>query len=112
MAHERYASCIEACARCAQACEHCANACLGEPGVQEMAECIRLDRDCAEICWGASAFMSRGSPFAADLCRVGAEICDACGAECEKHHHDHCQRCAEACRHCAEECRKMAGVAV
>jgi hypothetical protein len=75
-----------------------------------MAECIRLDRDCAEICWGAAAFMSRGSRFAYDLCRVCAEVCLACGDECDKHDHDHCRICAEACRHCAEECRRMAVV--
>lgn len=110
MAHEKYASCIEACVKCAQECEHCANACLGEPDVGKMAECIRLDRDCAEACWTAAAWMSRDSRFASDLCRLCAEVCEACGSECEKHEEEHCQRCAEACKRCAEECRQMAGV--
>ena len=65
MAHQQHQSCIEACVRCAQECEHCADACLSEADVQAMAECIRLDRDCAEACWLAAAFMSRGSRFAA-----------------------------------------------
>ena len=112
MAHEHYRSYIEACQRCAQECEHCRGACLNEPDVASMTECIRLDSDCAEICWMAAGFMSRGSRFAADLCRVCAEICDACGAECAKHEPEHCQRCAEACRHCAEECRHMASAAM
>jgi len=114
MAHEQFRSCIDACVRCAQECEHCASACLSEPDVKSMAECIRLDVDCAEICWAAASYESRGSQFAHDICRVCAEICDACGAECEKHagHMEHCRTCAEACRHCAEECRRMAGVAV
>jgi hypothetical protein len=43
---------------------------------------------------------------------VCAEICDACGTECDKHEPQHCQRCAKACRHCAEECRRMAAAAV
>jgi hypothetical protein len=77
-----------------------------------MAECIRLDIDCAKMCWCAAGYMSRGSQFARDICRICAEICDACGAECEKHEHDHCQRCAKACKRCAEECRKMAGAAI
>jgi hypothetical protein len=85
--------------------------CLSEPDVKMMAECIRLDRDCAHICWAAAAFMSRGSRFAADICRVCADICEACGDECGRHEQDHCQRCAETCRACAEECRRMAGVA-
>lgn len=104
----KFTSCIEACVKCAQACEHCANSCLSEQDVQMMAECIRGDRDCAEICWTAAGWMSRGSTFAADLCRVCAEVCDACAEECAKHKKEHCQRCAEACRACAEECRKMA----
>ncbi|HEX7449958.1 MAG TPA: four-helix bundle copper-binding protein [Pirellulales bacterium] len=111
MSHERFASCIEACVRCAQECEHCASACLDEHEVGMLAECIRLDRDCAEVCLSALAMMSRGSRFATEVCRVCAEICDACGEECAKHDHEHCQRCAEACRHCADECRQMAGVA-
>ena len=111
MAHHQHQSCIEACIRCAQECEHCASTCLREADVKKMAECIRLDDDCGSICWSAAAFMSRGSQFAEEICRVCAEICDACGAECRKHKVDHCQTCAEACERCAEECRRMAGVA-
>lgn len=107
MSHQEFASCIEACVRCAQECEHCATACLDEQNVAKMARCIRLDMDCAEVCWSASAFMSRGSKFAHDYCRLCAEICEACGEECRKHEHDHCQSCADACEHCAEECRRM-----
>jgi hypothetical protein len=77
-----------------------------------MVECIRLDRDCAAICWTAVSFMSWGSRFVQDICRVCADICDACADECERHEQEHCQRCAEACRHCAEECRKMTAAAV
>ena len=76
-----------------------------------MADCIRLDNDCAESCWTAAAFMSRSSQFAQEICRVCAEICEACGAECRKHKMDHCQKCADACEACAEECRQMAGAA-
>jgi hypothetical protein len=106
-----FQSCLEACLRCAQACEHCASSCLAERDVARMAQCVRLDRDCAEACWAAAAFMSRNSQFAGDLCRLCAEICDACGAECRKHSAGHCQQCAEACLACAEECRQMAGAA-
>jgi hypothetical protein len=77
-----------------------------------MAACIRLDRDCAEVCWGAAAFLSRGSQFAADLCRLCAGVRDDCGAECAKHPVEHCRRCAETCRRCAEGCRKVAGAGV
>lgn len=109
MSHHQHQSCIDACIRAAQECEHCEAACLGESDVQSMGKCIRLDRDCAAICWQAAAFMSRDSRFANAVCRVCADICEACAAECEKHPHDHCRRCAEACRRCVEECSRMAG---
>ena len=111
MPHQQNQSCIDACVRCAQECEHCLEACLGEQDVAAMAECIRLDNDCAEICWTAAAFMSRGSRSMHEICRICAEICEACGAECRKHEVEHCQRCADACEQCAEECRRMASVA-
>jgi len=111
MSHHEFQSCIEACVRCAEACEHCANACLGERDVAKMADCIRLDTDCAGICWSAAAYMSRGSQFAHEMCRACADICDACGQECHKHKLDHCQQCAEECDRCAEDCRQMSATA-
>jgi hypothetical protein len=111
MAHHENKKCIDACIRCAQECEHCAEACLGEENVGMMAGCIRLDKDCAAMCWTTAAFMSRGSTFAEEICRVCAEICEACAAECRQHKVDHCQRCAKACAECADQCRQMAGVA-
>jgi hypothetical protein len=74
-----------------------------------MAECIRLDRDCATICFLAAGLMSRESRFAQELCRLCADVCDACVVECGRHDHEHCQRCANACERCADECRQMAG---
>lgn len=109
MTHNEYRTCIEACIKCAQECEHCFDACLKEADVASMAECIRLDKDCAEVCWSAAGFMSRGSEFINMICRICAEICDACGVECAKHDAEHCQSCATACKQCADECRSMAG---
>jgi len=108
MAHQQFASCIEACNTCADACDHCAVACLQEAEPKPMARCIALDIDCAQICRMASAYMARGSEQAAALCGLCADICDACGEECEKHSMEHCTQCAKACRSCAEECRRMA----
>jgi len=111
MAHQQFASCIEACDQCAADCNHCATACLQEPDVKMMARCIALDIDCAAICQLASAAMSRGSEQAHAICALCAEICDACGDECEKHQADHCKACAQSCRRCADECRRMSGQA-
>jgi hypothetical protein len=108
MSHHQYASCIDACYTCAAACDHCATACLSEADVGKMADCIRTDIDCAQICRLAAGAMARGSDFAKDICRLCAEVCQQCGDICQKHQHDHCQECAKACFACAEECRKMA----
>ena len=105
-----YHECLEACVECLVACEMCSAACLEEDDVKMMAACIRLDRDCAEACAAAVRVMARGGPLAKEFCRLCAEACDRCAAECEKHaqHHDHCRICAEACRRCADACRRMA----
>src|SRR5579885_2776045 len=109
MTHESFQTCIDACVACAQQCEHCASACLVEANVAELADCIRYDRDCADVCWAAATLMSRASPFSPEICRVCGEICEACAAACEKHDFEHCQRCAGLCRHCSEQCFRIAG---
>lgn len=103
-----YEECIKACQACMDACNHCFSACLEEDHVKMMAQCIRLDRECADICALAVKAMQTNSPFAGQICGLCADICQACGEECRKHDHDHCQKCADACFSCAEACRKMA----
>ncbi|GAB3496891.1 hypothetical protein GCM10027341_16350 [Spirosoma knui] len=75
----------------------------------DMTECIRLCRDCADICTLCGRLEARGSEFMRDFMALCAEVCEACAEECAKHadHHAHCKACAEACRKCAEECRHM-----
>ncbi len=48
-----------------------------------MADCVRLDRECADMCAFAAEAMSRNSPFAQQICQLCAEICEACGNECK-----------------------------
>jgi hypothetical protein len=93
---------------CAAACEYCADACLNEDNIKMLVECIRLDKDCADICRTTANFLSRDSKQSNELLRVCADICRACAEECEKHdHHDHCIECARACRECEEACRSL-----
>ena len=104
----KYQSCIDACNACAEACEYCATCDLREKDVKMMASCAQLNRDCANICWAASQFMSRDGEYVKRICSLCADICDACAKECERYiEMDHCQKCAQACRRCAEECHKM-----
>ncbi|MEZ0119325.1 UNVERIFIED_ORG: hypothetical protein ABRZ91_003282 [Heyndrickxia coagulans] len=103
-----YEECIKACQECMEACNQCYSACLKEDNLKMMAGCIRMDRECANICALALQAMQSNSPFVKQICNLCAEICEACGEECRKYSHDHCQKCAEACLRCAEACRKMA----
>jgi hypothetical protein len=79
-----------------------------EDDVKMMAKCIQLDMECAALCYSSAQLMSLGSSMAKELCRLCADACEACGAECGRHKHDHCQECARICKECANECRRMA----
>lgn len=107
MPHENFQACIDACNACAIACNHCAVSCLQERNVDEMRRCIELDMDCGQICAFATAFMSRGSQYAKEICQLCARVCDDCGAECARHEAQHCQECAKACQQCSQACRAM-----
>jgi Domain of Unknown Function (DUF326) len=106
---KKYQSCMDACYACLVACNHCASEDLKEADVKMLAQCIRLDRDCAAMCSLAINAMASDSQFAAQICKLCAEVCTACATECEKHAHHmaHCKVCAEACRKCATECGNM-----
>lgn len=108
MSHEQHQELINALHECAVACNHCYDACLKEEDVKMMAACIRLDRECADICSYLEQAVSRNTPFLSELATVCAKICEACGNECKQHDHEHCQKCAEACFKCAEACRNVA----
>lgn len=95
-------------ADCQRACNMCFDACLKEENVKMMAECIRLDRECADLCGIALDFAGRDSIAAKDLIALCGKVCEACAAECEKHSHmEHCQECARACRECAKACNAL-----
>ncbi|WP_335869033.1 four-helix bundle copper-binding protein [Bacillus sp. 2205SS5-2] len=108
MSHERYQSAIQTLHDCMVACNHCYDACLDESDVNLMADCIRLDRECADICNYLEQALVRGTPIVSELATACAAICEACGNECKKHNHQHCQDCANACFRCADECKKLA----
>ena len=95
MNYHDYKQCIDACLACAAICNHCAASCTEEDDVNMMAKCIRLDMECAAICYAAAQVMSMGGQSAAELCAISANICNACADECAKHDNEHCRECAE-----------------
>ena len=106
--NSNFEDCIAECLRCVLACESCASSCLEEQDVQMMANCIKLDRDCADMCALAARLMTRDSELAKGFCQLCAEACRACANECSKHEMEHCQKCSEACLACANACEAMA----
>lgn len=98
--------CIEICNEAAAICEWCADECAGHG--EEMARCIRLCRDVADIASLHARLMARDSNYSDQLAEACADVCEECASECDGHDHDHCQRCAEVLSECAEHCRRMA----
>ncbi len=106
--------CIEECYACAQACTACADACLGEPMVQQLTRCIRLDLDCADVCAATGAVATRRTGSDEEVIRRMLAACETacriCAEECGRHAgmHEHCRICAEACGRCERTCRDAA----
>lgn len=109
--------CIEACFDCAQACVACADACLGERDTGELARCIRLNQDCADLCTATGRVLSRQTASDPTLIQAMVQTCAiacrACAEECGRHapHMEHCRICEEACRQCERACRSLGAVA-
>lgn len=107
MSHVKNKALLEALNNCIEECNHCITACLEEQDVTMLANCIKLDIDCAAICTITASFFARNSSHANHLLSECAEICNACADECEKHAEsgmEHCKICADACRKCADAC--------
>ena len=105
-ADDEMQNCIDNCLEAVQACEWCADACLDED--EDMARCIRLCRDVADLTALHARFMARNSGYHAELASICADACEQCADECASHDHDHCQTCADVLTRCAESCREMA----
>lgn len=105
---------IESCYVCAHTCTSCADACLAEPHVADLRQCIRLNADCADVCFATGTVSSRRTGTNEEVIRRMLDACitacKLCGDECGKHanRHDHCRVCAEACRACHAACDEAA----
>lgn len=93
---------------CSAICNSCADACVAEP--MDMSQCVRLCLDCSDVCQATSRVAMRRTGHDRQLIRTMLaaciEACERCGAECARHDHAHCRRCATMCRECAEDCRR------
>jgi hypothetical protein len=100
--------CIVECDSCHDLCVETTTHCLEMGGAHAAPTHMTLLMDCAEICQVAADFMLRGSEMHRALCRVCAEVCDACAASCTQLEGAEMAACAEACLRCAQTCRGMA----
>jgi len=89
----------------ANICEWCAERCI-DAGPQ-MAECVRLCRDVADIASLNVRLIARDSVFGPELAEVFARAAEACAQECAKHPERHCQECAEVLPRAAQSTREM-----
>jgi len=93
---------------CAAICNSCADACLAES--MDMSQCVRTCLDCSDVCEATYRVASRRTGSNVEVIRTllqtCIQTCEICEAECAKHDHAHCQRCAKMCRECAEDCRR------
>nr|WP_233341106.1 four-helix bundle copper-binding protein [Haloprofundus sp. MHR1] len=97
--------CVELCNEATEVCEWCADECAGEG--EEMARCLRLCRDVADIASLHARFMARDSNYSTELAEVNAGVAEECAEECDRHDAEHCQVCADVLRECAESCRNL-----
>ncbi|HPF89556.1 MAG TPA: four-helix bundle copper-binding protein [Flavobacteriales bacterium] len=106
MKDPRHDDLIQRLNECIAACEHCADACLDETDPARMARCMRLDRDCADLCTLVLRFLARGSEHVNGLLVQCVMVCRACEQECAQHKNAHCQACARACLACHTACEE------
>ena len=85
--------------------EWCAEQCIDEG--PQMAECIRLCRDVADLASLNAKLLTRDSVFGPELAEVFAMAADEAAQECAQHPHKHCQDCAEVLSRAARSTRKM-----
>jgi hypothetical protein len=100
-----YHSVINILLECARACEHCSSKCLEEKNIIDLVHCIKLNRECADICLLSSRFLERDSQFTNDILDVCSKVISRCAEECEKFiEYEHCKECFEACRKAEKAC--------
>jgi hypothetical protein len=86
-------------------CEWCADQCIDEG--PQMAGCIRLCRDVADIASLNAQLLSRDSVFSPRATELFISAAEACAQECAQHHHRHCQACAEVLQRAVGTSQRM-----
>lgn len=104
---EKVMKLIEKLGNCQAKCNYCFNACLEEDDVKMMVKCIKLDKECAEICALTLFSVASKSSLYKEVVQLCAKACEECAEECRKYPDQHCQECAKACQECANACKNF-----
>jgi hypothetical protein len=105
------ADAIDAAGACAIACTSCASACLSED--MDMAQCVRDDLDCADLCEVTARHLARlnasDKQLTLSVLAACIEACVQCAGSCAPHadHHEHCRLCQQACQRCESACQAL-----
>ncbi|MBX9853351.1 MAG: four-helix bundle copper-binding protein [Cytophagaceae bacterium] len=84
---------------CMRASEHCCACCLEHKDTFLLRNCIKLNRECAEVCLLTSRLLERDSQFTDDMIELCIKVCRMCAEECEKFtQFDFCKEAGDACR--------------
>jgi hypothetical protein len=107
---EQMRQCITNCLQCHADCTETLTHCLMRGGDHAAPPHQKLLGDCAQACITSADFMLRMSDYHTEYCRLCADLCRACGEDCERlASGDHTMlKCAESCRRCEQTCRDMA----
>src|SRR5437870_4579287 len=78
--HAEPEACAKACAACTLECETCFLECakLVAGGKKEQLSCMRMCKDCADVCSLTAKVVSRRGPTASVMADVCAKTCEAC----------------------------------
>lgn len=104
---------LDACAWCELACLAATEACLDHGRDDQLALCVQLSLDCAEICWTTRKFVVDALVVAPTLVREQLASCElacaACAAECRRHalHAHQLRACSMTCARCEQLCREL-----
>lgn len=107
------AAAIDAANACAVVCSACASACLSEDDPASMAQCVRDDLDCADLCGVTARHLARlnasDKQLTLSVLAACIEACVQCAASCAPHRdqHEHCRLCEQACLACEQACQAL-----
>lgn len=99
-------SCILSCQNCSTTCSSLlVDYCMKTGGRHAAPKHVRIMLDCAEVCTTISNFMARSSTFHSAMCRLCADVCDACARSCDGL--DGMAECIATCCACSKSCRAI-----